>query len=60
MKSHISLAVLALLGAVNASSSADESWDDTLASCQNYASNFDNTCSGAGSFSSLATASVTC
>ena len=52
--------VLALFGIVDASSTADETWDDTLASCQDYASKFDNTCSSAADFSSVPTSSVTC
>ena len=52
--------MLALFGATSASSSADENWDGTLASCQDYASKFDNTCSSVTSFNSLPSSSVTC
>lgn len=54
------LAALALFGAAYASSTADESWDDSLSSCQDYASKFDNTCSSATALSSMTSASVTC
>ena len=50
----------ALLGSVDASATADESWTNTLASCQDFASKFQNTCSSAGSLASMNSAAVTC
>ena len=40
MKKQMSFVVLALLGIISASSSADENWDDSLSSCNDFASKF--------------------
>lgn len=55
-----SFVVLALLGKIKASATADEQWANDLAGCQDFASNFDNTCTAAGSLASMPSASVTC
>ena len=55
--------VMALLGHVEASSTADESYTNSLADCLTFAAKFDNTCSDQTTqtaYASLATASMTC
>ena len=52
--------VAALLGSVSCSDRADEQWDNTLASCQDFASKFSNTCTTATAFRDLPAVSVTC
>ena len=49
--------LLAYLALVRA---ADESYTNTLASCNTFASKFKNTCTVASAFASIPTESVTC
>ena len=55
-------AIAMLLGSGSCSTRADESWDNTLASCQDFASKFSNTCVrvAPAAFADLETATVTC
>lgn len=53
-------AALSLLVAVDASADADEYFYNGMASCESFASNFENTCTEAGPLSSMPSASVTC
>lgn len=59
------ISYIALLGSsfVNASATADESFDNTLASCRSFASKFANTCTDqttSQAFASIATETMTC
>lgn len=58
------IASLALIGAVDASHTStpteDESWTNTLESCQYFAWNFESTCDSAGNLNSMRSVTVTC
>ena len=59
----LTTAVIALLGVSKAGSSSDDTFDNTLAGCESFASKFENTCastSSTTSLSSVASSSVTC
>lgn len=57
---NTTFAALALIGAVDASATADDNYTDSLADCQAFAGKFENTCSAAGAFTYMMSASVTC